>query len=161
MFDSVVPGSRPPPRGVSDEFEPELATVPDPLPEPVLLPVAGVLPLEPLLAVEVFPAELPPVAVVFVVAEPAFAFDVDALPVVVDREPVLLLDVLEVVVPALAFDVFDVDVLPVPVVREPVLPVDVFEVVVPAVAFDVFDVDVLLVPVVLEPVLPVDVFEVE
>ena len=92
---------RPPSRGVSDVFEPALATVPDPVPvlEMVVVPgafdvelplVPGVLPaLEPLLAVEVFPVELPLLVgplVVFVVVEPVLAvdvFDVDVLPVVV------------------------------------------------------------------------------
>jgi len=100
---------RPPPRGVSDVFEPELATVPGPEGEPVLdpgvfdvelLPVPSVLPFEPVLAVEVLPVELRPAPVVFVVVEPALAFevfDVDVLPVVVVvLEPVLVVDVFEV-----------------------------------------------------------------
>jgi hypothetical protein len=79
----------PPPRGVSDVFEPALATVPGPF-------VVLVLPaFEPVLAVEVFPV----VPGVFVVVEPALVFDVfdvEVLPVVLVLEPVLVVEVFDV-----------------------------------------------------------------
>ncbi|MGO9698840.1 MAG: hypothetical protein ACLPX7_06205 [Xanthobacteraceae bacterium] len=89
---------RPLPRGVSDVFEPAFATVPDPVPvlDPVVVPGE---PLEPLLAVEVFPVELLPAPGVVVVVEPALLFDVvdvEVLPVVLVLEPAVLVEVFDV-----------------------------------------------------------------